>query len=236
MNIKVPQCGTSDERNIEYDNKYTREKFYKEIVKNENPVIFDVGAHKGESVIFFKSIFETSKIYSFEPSKINFIDLVSVSKKYDSIAYNLAISDKSGVSDFYTQEITHLGGLLPINKKSKDSLGYAANASNSKAQVECVTLDDFCIKNNISNIDILKIDVQGFETNVLKGADEALKFVNVVQIEIILFDFYENTKDNWIDVNLILSEQGFKLWDISKISKNPKNFRTDWVEAVYVRL
>jgi hypothetical protein len=43
------------------------------------------------------------------------------------------------------------------------------------------------------------------------------------------YDFIEQREA----VELIMKDAGFSLWDISKISKNPKNLRTDWIEAVY---
>jgi hypothetical protein len=65
--IAVPKCGESDKRNTEYENNYTPKKFFKSILKTNEPVILDVGAHKGASIKFFKEIFVLAKIYSFEP-------------------------------------------------------------------------------------------------------------------------------------------------------------------------
>ena len=47
------KCGTSDDRNREYLEEYTEEKFFRNIIKNEKPLILDIGAHTGESVLFF---------------------------------------------------------------------------------------------------------------------------------------------------------------------------------------
>ncbi|MDG1162945.1 MAG: FkbM family methyltransferase, partial [Burkholderiales bacterium] len=80
-----------------------------------------------------------------------------------------------------------------------------------------------------------KIDVQGFEAGVLKGASEALSKTKVIMIEISLFDFYGESNNTWFDVNKILGEAGFQLLDIAKLSKNPKNLRTDWVELVFIK-
>ena len=56
-NNAVPFCGGSDDRNKEYNENYTPEKFYRPIIPSESPLILDVGAHHGESVEFFKAIF-----------------------------------------------------------------------------------------------------------------------------------------------------------------------------------
>ena len=101
--------------------------------------------------------------------------------------------------------------------------------------VDCITLDEALNRLNIISIDILKIDVQGFEVGVLKGGSEALSKTKMVMIEVSLYDFYGESKNTWFDVNKILGEAGFELFDIAKISKNPKNLRTDWVELIFAK-
>lgn len=236
MNDKVPKCGESDKRNIEYKQNFSSFKFYKSLVNSNEPIIFDIGAHKGETIKFFKSIFKYSKIYSFEPDPENFITLNKISKKYNTKAENLAITNKEGYVDFYKQSISHLGGLFPINEKSNDSLGYAQKASNKKIRVKANTLDNIIQNFQIKIIDILKIDVQGFEVGVLEGAKNTIEMSKIIQIEVSLYDFYCNTKNSWFEVNQILGSNNFELFDIAKVSKNPKNYRTDWIELIFKKI
>ena len=231
--VPVPKCGESDKRNRLYEETYEPKKFYKNLIKSTSPIIFDVGAHKGESINFFKSIFPRSLIYSFEPNPNNFTELDKVSKKFKTKAFQKAISNKTGSIDFFSQGISHLGGLLPIKSDSKDSLGYSINAPNNLIRVESVTLNKLTRDIGITNIDILKIDVQGFELGVLKGASKILKNTNIVVVEISLYDFYGDNSKNWFLVNAFLGKYSFELWDIAKLSKNPKNLRTDWAELVF---
>ena len=128
-----------------------------------------------------------------------------------------------------------LGSFLKINTRSKDSLGYAKDAQNQGEQVDLISLNSFCLNQKIKNIDLIKIDVQGFEAEVLLGSSKILKNVKSVMIEISLYDFYNgNSRDNFYSVHKLLNKYNFQLWDISKISKNPKNLRTDWLEAVFI--
>lgn len=143
------------------------------------------------------------------------------------------MADKKGIMRFYRQSISHLGGLLQINKMSKDSLGYAANATNESIEVDVTTVDIYCSDMNIESVDIMKIDVQGYEVGVLLGAKKMLSKTNCCTVEVSLYDFYEKST-SLLKVEEIMQDAGMKLWDISKLSKNPKNFRTDWVELVYV--
>lgn len=232
-NNPVPKCGTSDKRNTEYEKNYSSKLFFDNLLPTESPIIFDVGAHKGESILFFKNIYPSAQIYSFEPELTNFEELLKVAKRNNTLAFNLAIAETDGEIPFFKQDISHLGGLLPINKESSDSLGYAKSAKNEPLIVNAISLDSFCQQNNIDYINLLKIDVQGYEVGVLKGALHILKNVDCCTVEVSLYDFYQNNSSPFLEIERLMTESGFNIWDFSKISKNPKNLRTDWVEVVY---
>jgi len=235
MKAPIPACGESEQRNADYMESYSPDKFYKSLVGKVKPVIFDIGAHQGESVRFFKEIYPDCTIYSFEPIPENFSVLRSVAMEFGEgcITHQMGIADKEGRLPFYRQSISHLGGFLRINNESKDSLGYASKAENEPIEIEVSTIDKFCYKNRIEYIDILKIDTQGYEIGVLNGAKEILRNTTCCTVEVSLYDFYEKSSSLY-QVDKIMATEGHKLWDISNISKNPKNYRTDWVELVYV--
>lgn len=231
----VPKCGASDQRNIEYEKNYSPKRFFDFLVAEINPIIFDIGAHQGESIEFFKAIYPSSVIYSFEPNPDNYTILAHRAKTEPNVfPCNIAIGSDNTTATFYKQDVSHLGGLLPINSESKDSLGYASKAQNAPIDVRMQRLDSFCNENDIPRIDILKIDTQGFECEVIKGAKGILSNVKCVTVEISLYDFYQaKSSSPLLNIEQLMSESGFALWDISKISKNPKNLRTDWIECVY---
>jgi FkbM family methyltransferase len=226
------KCGESDSRNLEYQKVFSETEYFRRVLTRPNPVILDVGAHHGESVEFFKSIFPQCEIHSFEPDPKSFAALKAVADRVVSKAYNAAVSNKSGHVDYYAQELSHLGGLYPINRDSSDSLGYAKSATNKKITVQSTTLAEFLGMSGISEVDLLKIDVQGAEEDVLKGAGDALRVVKNISVECNLFDFYGTSKSLY-GIESIMHAYGFGLWDIYKVSKNLKNWRTDWAELVY---
>jgi FkbM family methyltransferase len=232
----IKELGSSDKRNLEYAQNFSAKRFFDNLVSSKNPIIFDVGAHKGESINFFRSLYETAKIYSFEPEPENFSILSLVAMQANTHAFNFAIGDRDENAAFYSQSISHLGSLLPINRQSTDSISYANNASNHKIIVKKVMLDTFCSEHSIPHIDILKIDVQGFEVAVLKGAKSILAHTDCATIEVSLYDFYDGNKSGLLNIEQLMNEANFELWDIYKISKNPKNLRTDWMELVYKKI
>jgi FkbM family methyltransferase len=238
----MENVGESQSRNDEFKGKFTREKLLYQIVKNESPNIFDIGAHHGESVVFLKKVFPNAHIYSFEPDPESFSILSGAA--IDGVSYfNLAFSDADGESNFYRNKISHTNSLLKVNERSQDSIGIskALNQNdleyfekfNHKISVKTETVDSFLTANPLDKIDLLKIDVQGAERLVLRGASKTLSKVKVIIIEVSFYDYYEQ-QSSFLDVEKIIAPCGFKLFSISEISNNPMNGRTDWAEVVYV--
>ncbi len=229
------KCGQSDERNRQFQETYSEDEYFRRLVPNPRPVILDVGAHRGESLSFFMRIFPDATVYSFEPDPRNYPILAEEAVKHPScFTFPLAVANRTGEIDFFMQDLTHIGGTRPINHDSRDSLGYAARAPNQRVSVACTTLADFVARERIGAIDLLKIDVQGAETDVLEGADGALDRVQTVSVECTFFDLYGEPK-GLLDVERLMQAHGLMLFDISKVSKNPKNWRADWAELVYKR-
>jgi FkbM family methyltransferase len=237
----MENVGQSKSRNNEFREKFTRERLLQHVVTVAEPVIFDVGAHHGESVTYLKPLFSKASIFSFEPDPDSF-DILSESAIGGVSYFNLALSDVDGTASFYRNKISHTNSLFKVNLDSRDSIGIA-NATaendtsyfegfNEEVKVATVRLDTFTKQHSIRQIDLLKIDVQGAECRVLMGALESLKNTRVIVMEISFFDYYEH-QTSFMDVERILLPLGFRLFSISEISNNPMNGRTDWAEVVY---
>jgi len=90
-------------------------------------------------------------------------------------------------------------------------------------------------KSNINKIDIVKIDTQGYEPEVLEGFGRKLSDIDLIITELMFYDYYERSL-SFTDIEKYLIPAGFQLYDISHISKNPMNGRTDWVDVIYRNL
>jgi FkbM family methyltransferase len=238
----MKDVGEFDKRNIEFEEKFDREIIIKKTINVSNPTIFDIGGHIGQSIDYLKRIFPNSNMYSFEPDPDSFKELQKKNSKSVKV-FNIAISDKEGKVIFFKNNISHTNSIYKINLDSVDSIKATKeralnnstykNEINKEIEVESTTLKKFTDDNNISHIDLLKIDVQGAEDSVLRGAD--LSIVDNIIVEISLYDFYEKSS-NFSDIEKILLPKGFYLHSILDISHNPMNGRTDWVEAMYKKI
>ena len=123
--------------------------------------VVDGGAFKGETAFWFLSK-GAGKVYAFEGDDISFkvlsknVRLNRVEGKI--IPVKALLSDKDGVS-----------------KIKMTGSGSSSTLAKDGTEVESITLDSFVFKNNIEYIDFIKLDVEGAELDVLKGAKETIK-------------------------------------------------------------
>jgi len=131
-------------------------------------VVFDVGAHFG-----FFSYYAVQKgareVYAFEPNPYVFEILKKHAEMWsDKIKpYQLALSDKNGEADLFIFEELGVGSTMLENLKP---CKY-----NKKVKVKTMTLDSFVKEYNVERVDFIKIDAEGSEREILKGAKETIK-------------------------------------------------------------
>jgi len=132
---------------------------FRDLLKNSK-IVFDVGSHIGKYSIMSSKLNPNAKVYSFEGAKDNF-KILSMNKKINHLnnlyVINKALSNKIGKEKFYLSQT-----------------GLMTKKSNNFKMVETETLDNFLGKSRIGYIDLIKIDVDGSELDVLKGARKAL--------------------------------------------------------------
>jgi FkbM family methyltransferase len=191
------------------------------IIKNMsnaiNPTIFDVGGNEGESIELFINTFRQPKIYSFEPEIGSFQKLQEQYGKINEInLFNLAFGNKKEILNLKINVKSSTSTFSTINTKSKyyklKSLILNTNKNKifvDEESVQVETIDNFCIEKKIQNIEILKIDTEGFELNVLEGAKESLQKTNIIIIEFQLNDMYLNYNPKKIED--ILKKNNFTL-------------------------
>lgn len=194
------------------------------LIKKSEPVIFDVGANRGQSITRYKKLFLNPIIHSFEP---NIDEINNLKQKYINdkklFLNNVAVGEKKGNLEFNIN--TNSGhssfkNLIPnttwIKKRSKSLKIDDKNYTTKKVNAEIITLDDYVNERNLKNIDILKIDTQGFEDKVLLGAQNLLKNnqIKLIQLELIFSEIYENPL-NIYDVEKTLIPNNYKLFGIS---------------------
>jgi FkbM family methyltransferase len=248
--FKTREYSSNEARSEEHAKKFGRDAVLKSLIGTASPLVFDVGGYTGKSIIGLKAAFPDARIVSFEPNPQVIDALREVAARYRDVeVIQTAVSNRSGSIEYFQQGINPgLGGVYRRNLESKDSIDltrlrggdpderskYLVEVNKAHFSVPTTTLGDFATSRKIEEVDLIKIDVQGHEPEVLEGAGALLSRTRVVLTEISFYDLYEKSV-SFFDVENVLRPHGFRLWDLSHISKNPMNGRTDWVDAIYVR-
>ena len=198
----------------------------------ENPIIFDVGANIGQSIKRFDLIFNNCTIHSFEPIKKCFDQMVEDYPDKKFIKNNYALSDKNTNKKFFINKHSFTSSFNKINE-SYDQL-YKADTTKNNIKVKTITLDTYINLNKIKKIDILKIDTQGHELNVLKGAKNSLKknIFHFIEVEIIICDYYTK-KINLHQIDRIMCDNNFNLFNLQQFGYN-KDGQIKWFDMLYI--
>lgn len=198
--------------------------------KNLRLSFVDIGSRNGVIELF--DISEFVDAHGFEPNPDEYKKLVQgttdaashgiYSPSYGSLKYHpYAISDRAGEGNLYiTRGVGASGMLEPDPTRLKEIVwkgsSYKKNLAEDVFAVEKIvtvktnTLDHFAQANRISHIDYLKIDVEGSEYEVLRGAQKILPHVAVIKVEVCFIPMRKGQK-LFSDVDLLLRNFGFDL-------------------------
>lgn len=149
---------------------------------------FDVGANVGEWTTSLLGILEGVRLkghlHCFEPAPAAFSKLQSVMARNrlgeNVICVNAGLSNSDGAMELYIN-----GESAGINSFYKRRLEGFDISYGERKTVQVTTVDNYCRKKGISNIDFLKVDVEGHELAVMRGATDMLKkqAINYIQFE-----------------------------------------------------
>ena len=210
-------------------------------IKKSNFTFFDIGAHKGESIERFKKILKNITIHAFEPTPNLFELLKKKYSKENIFLNNLAVSDNDQAQTLYSYKHTLMNSMFPVksNSKFQKSRILSTNSNTKefeeKIEVKSITIDSYCNKNKIEEIDFLKIDTQGFEDKVLTGAKEMLRknCINVIELELIIGIAFERTI-SFYDIENIVNKFNYKLISIDH-AHNIIAYSNYQVNLIYVK-
>lgn len=158
-------------------------------------VVFDIGANKGEWSLRAMQAEPSLHVFAFEPvDAIHSILKQNLQEYYPNVkTFPLAMDQEVGsLSFFYYPSTSEFSGFY-----DRDIL--KENLTSQKITVPTVSLDHFSAKENISHIDLVKIDTEGAEWRVLQGAQELIRNE---QIEMIQFEY----GGTYIDANITLNQ------------------------------
>jgi len=149
-----------------------------------SPTLFDVGANVGQTIDQFRAAYVSPRLIAFEPSPSTFAVLRRSHGHHAGVQLEqLALGDVEGRAVLY---VTH-------DHSVNDSLLAPTFEDRSEeVTVQVATVDQYCARNGIDVVDLLKIDAQGYDLRVIEGASRMLSMRRIrhYSVEVMFTNMY----------------------------------------------
>jgi len=196
--------------------------------------VVDVGANRGDMTAQFAEAFSAASVTAIEPNPEVF---VALRRRFDGHprveCINVALSDSSGIADFCVNRIDATSSLFP--RAHTQRRYFSRNDSLVRTlKVPTQSLDQLAHQQSISHIDLLKLDTQGAELLVVRGARALLtaQAIDVIYSEFFVVPHYEGAPlfhQQWA----YLDEFGYSLFDLFK-GPHGRNGQLRFGDAIFV--
>lgn len=188
----------------------------KHFVKNDFSIV-DVGGANGTTPKIFSKHFPSSKIWIFEPIKENCDKIEELKKTFPKfIIIHKAAGNYIGKAVINIAERLTSSSVLDLNPEINNNFFSEALKKKGIEEIEITMLDNIIPTNE--SIGVLKIDVQGFELEVLKGAVNTLYRTSIIVLEMNNHNGYKNSP-KYFELDEYLRSQNFILYDIFPSTK-----------------
>jgi len=180
-----------------------------ELLRDTPPrVIYDIGANVGTWTVLAKSIFPHSQIFSFEPLHQLGEEFCKRTQGLEGVhRLPVALGSTARSASMKLADFIDASSLLDMTPAQK--YHYQVSPA-GETLVDVKRLDDYRAERSLPCPDLIKLDIQGYELEALRAADECLQNCNAVLTEVSFLEFYAN-QCLFHDVVQFLAEKGFRL-------------------------
>lgn len=180
--------------------------------------VLDVGAYQGKFVRDIININSNILFHCFEPTSESYQFLLNKYRKFPRIKINnFAVSNVSGLGVLNINAYTETNSLL-----ESISVNETINLLTKKCSTEnvvIINLTEYCVNNNIHEIDLIKIDTQGNSYNVLLGLELFLKEkkVEYLYVEAEFVEIYKNEK-LFSEIEILMRTYGYSIMNLYNLN------------------
>jgi FkbM family methyltransferase len=205
------------------------------IVDNYNiDTVFDIGANTGQYAKHMRGLGYKKKIISFEPLKSAFEELRKASLKDNNwLVNNYALGNeniKSMINISGNSYSSSILNMLPTHLKFAPESKYIAQEEIEIKKFDSI-FNSFCNKENRV---MIKIDTQGYEKNVIDGANESLPNIKIIQLEMSILPLYENEM-LFMEMINFLDNKGFQLFSLENGFSDSTTGQLLQVDGIFVQ-
>jgi len=152
--------------------------------------ILDIGANEGQFAEKFVALFPEATFICFEPLAEPLQKLKERFKDRNNFQFHqLALGNETGKNKIFRNEYSPSSSLLPMKKNHKEAFTFTEK--DFEEEIEIKKLDEILNENDIAKPYLVKIDVQGFEIEVIKGGQNIISNAEMIILETSFVQLYE---------------------------------------------
>lgn len=161
---------------------------------HEGSTIIEAGACEGIDTVFFSEIVGNGHVYSFEPIPDLYSQaLININGRNNVELVNKALSDKNGKSKMYVSDrFGQSWGSSSILKPKDHLTNHKDITFKEEIEIDTINLDDWYKDKSINFVDLMWLDLQGYESVVLKSSPLILSKTRYLYTEVSLVELYED--------------------------------------------
>ena len=210
-------------------------RFFSMLRTHNVNLIFDVGANAGQFGVLLREIGFDGKIISFEPLSDARENLLNISKNDPlwQIALQTAIGEENGEIEIQiagNSQSSSVLDMLDTHVRAAPDSKYIGKEKVPLRKLDSIA-PDYMDSNSIA---FIKIDTQGYETQVMNGAKKLMSQIVGLQVEISLVPLYKG-QCLFDEMLKKLKNDGFELWSISTVFSDPNTGQLLQVDATFFR-
>ncbi len=176
-------------------------------------VMVDGGAHDGQMARRFVERFPGIGVYGFEPNADLFPRLQANLSGVPGERRQLALSSRTRTLKMFINGSPMTSSVLPRNENSERYFDAVTRIKEVR-ELEATSLDDWFDRSGLDRVDIIKLDLQGYELEALRGAERLLaKGVACVYLEVNYVPFYEGSA-TFGEIDVFMRTRGYKLFNL----------------------
>lgn len=169
--------------------------------------VIDVGANVGQFAVASAKLFPNVLVHAFEPNPDCVVALQKNVMSLGSVlVYHIALGEEEGEAAFHVNSHSHSSSILPLSRNHLEAFPDAREVNS--IQVKVSTLDTIFSGMELSAPVLLKLDVQGYEAQALRGAVKTLERIDYVVLETSFKPMYEGEM-LFMDIVRLMESYGF---------------------------
>jgi FkbM family methyltransferase len=210
-------------------------RFFTMLSHHKVNTIFDIGANEGQFGVILRNFGYKGKIISFEPLSDARESLLNISRNDPmwQIALQAAIGEENGEIEIQiagNSQSSSVLDMLDTHVRAAPDSKYIGKEKVALRKLDSIAAD-YMDSNSIA---FIKIDTQGYETQVMNGAKKLMSQIVGLQVEISLVPLYKG-QCLFDEMLKKLKNDGFELWSISTVFSDPNTAQVLQVDATFFR-